>query len=99
MILEPVYIGRFPTIKSGSIDVYGIDATNDLLGSTLQSATVAVALNGVTVAGVAGAPTISSPRVTFRVTAPSTAGDYTVTVTLVFADGRSLARVGYLQVV
>lgn len=96
----PVHIGRYPAIRAGSSDDYGINATNDLEGSeTLSTATFVVTLAGVVVAGVVTASTVSSPSVSFRVAAPATAGAYLITATLGFSDSRSLERTADLWVV
>jgi len=98
---SPVYLGRFPTLRVGKIDDFAINAASDLItgSETLTTATFVVSLAGVTVAGVVTASTIVSPTVSFRVVAPAVAGDYLITATLGYSDGRSLDRTGDLWVV
>ena len=98
---KPVHIGRFPAIRAGKTDDYGIDYTNDLAtGETLSSVTYVVTDSaGATVAGVVTASTIASPIGHFRFTAPATAGAYLVTATPLFSDGRELVRTADLWVV
>jgi len=96
----PVHIGRYPAIRAGSSDDYGVDGTNDLEGAdTLSTVDYVVSLAGATVPGVVSADTVVSPIGHFRVTAPATAGAYLITMTMGYSDGRRLVRTADLWVV
>ena len=97
---EPVYVGRFDTVKAGDIiDLY-INIAADLGdGETVASAAfTATDSDGATVAGVVGAHTETGTRTDFRVTAP-TAGAYVLTAVFTISDGQKLTRIANLTAV
>jgi hypothetical protein len=97
----PVYIGRFDPVRAGDIiDLY-IDIQAELAdGETIDSVAFAVAdAGGRQVAGVVTAHSESDARTDFRLSAPASAGLYTLTAVFTISDGQKLTRAADLRVV
>lgn len=90
----PVYMGTFEAIHTGDIRDLYLDISADLAtGETISSVVFTVTNSaGATVAGVVTDSTVSDTRVDFRITAPATAGNYTLTCVFTINDGQKLTR-------
>jgi hypothetical protein len=98
---SPVYMGRFAPIKAADIvDLY-LDIAADLgVGETISSVAFTVKdAAAATVAGVVSDNTETATRTDFRVTAPATAGAYTLTAVFTISDGQKLTRISDLWIV
>jgi hypothetical protein len=98
---SPVRMGDFDPIHAGDIvDLY-LDIAADLVtGETVSSVVFVVTTSaGVVVAGVISGNTESAGRTDFRVTAPATAGSYTLTAVFTISDGQKYTRTADLWIV
>jgi len=98
---SPVYMGQLGPIKGADIEDYYLDITADLdAGDTISSVAYAVTNSAGTVqAGAISGSSESGGKSTFRITAPTTAGSYTITATFTLSDSRKLTRIAALWVV
>ena len=103
---KPVYMGKFRTMKAStalkpSVEGRYLDIAGDLAtGETVSAVDFAVADSaGVAVAGVLSNTSISGTRVDFRITAPTTAGQYTLSALFTISDGQSIPREATISVV
>ncbi len=99
--VKPVYMGQLGPIKGGDVEDYYFDITNDLdTGDTISSVTYVVTNAAGTVqTGAISGSSEAAGKSTFRITAPSTAGAYTITATFTLSDSRKLTRIAALWVV
>jgi hypothetical protein len=98
---KPVYMGKFRPMKASDVEDRYLDITGDLTtGETISSVTFAVVDSaGDAVTGVTSNTSLSDARVGFRVTAPATAGVYTLTAVCVISDGQTVTREATIIVV
>lgn len=95
---SPCYLGKFSPMVAGDVDDFAFNLTNILGSDTLSSATVAMANAGGTVAGTIASISVVSPTVSWRCTAPSTAGVYTFTAVCTISDARKLTYTANIHV-
>ena len=99
--VAPVYMGSLEPMKVGSIVDRYLDIAADLVaGETVATATYAVTdAAGTAVIGVVSAGSYAGTRADFRMTAPATAGTYTLAVTFTVSDGQSVKKEARFRVV
>ena len=97
---QPVYLGRFRAMRAGDVEDRYIDISGDLdTGETVTSAVVTVADSGGDTVAAVSNQTYSAARMDFRLTAPATAGGYTLTAAFTISDGQQITRYAQFLVV
>ena len=98
---KPVYMGKLRAMKASDVEDRYLDIAGDLAsGETVSSVVFTIKDSaGVTVAGVVSNTSISGTRVDFRVTAPATAGQYTLSAEFAISDSQSITREATISVV
>ena len=103
---KPVFMGKFRVMKaSTALEPSAEDRYLDIVGDLATGETVSAVACAVTnsageaVAGVISNTSISGTRVDFRVTAPTTAGQYTLSALFTISDGQSIPREAIILVV
>lgn len=98
---KPVYMGKLRVMKASDVEDRYLDIAGDLAsGETVASVTFTVTnAAGEAVSGVTSNTSISGTRVDFRVTAPATAGKYTLSAEFAISDSQSITREAIISVV
>lgn len=96
---SPVHLGQYSALAVGDNDEFSIDWTNDLdSGDTVISATVAILLDDVPVAGAVTGIVTASPYTSWRISVAA-AGIYLVEIVGTMSDGRSITHTADLWIV